>query len=103
MVKLTALYLKPEDPAAFDQHYFNVHVPLVQQTPGLLKTEIAKVIGAPIGEPKFYLQCDMYYESEDAMNAGLASPEGRRAAKDLMTFAATIVTMMFSEVVDGNS
>ncbi len=103
MVKLTALYTKPEDTDAFDHHYFNTHVPLVNQTPGLLRCEIAKVIGAPIGEAKYYLQCDMYYENEYAMNAGMASPEGRRAAKDLMSFAASIVTMMFSEVVDGKA
>lgn len=100
MVKLTALYTKPDDTAAFDEHYFNMHVPLVKQTPGLLKCEIAKVIGAPIGEARYYLQCDMYYENEAAMNAGLASPEGRRTAKDLMSFAASIVTMFFSEVVE---
>ncbi len=99
MVKLTALYSRPEDPAGFDAHYFTTHLPLVRQTPGLLKTEIARVIGAPIGESKYYLQCDMYYENEDAMNAGLASAEGRRTAKDLMSFAANIVTMFFSEVV----
>lgn len=99
MVKLTALYTKPKDTDAFDQHYFNTHVPLVNQTPGLIKCEIAKIIGAPIGEAKYYLQCDMYYESEEAMNAGLASPEGRRTAKDLMSFAANNVTMMFSEVL----
>lgn len=100
MIKLTALYTKPDDPGAFDEHYFNVHVPLVKQIPGLLKCEIAKVIGAPIGEAQFYLQCDMYYENEDAMNAGLASSEGRRTAKDLMSFAANNVILMFSEIVE---
>ena len=99
MVKLTALYTKPEDAEAFDAHYFGTHVPLVQQIPGLLRTEIARVVGAPIGESKYYLQCDMYYENEAAMNAGLGSPEGRRTAKDLMSFAANIVTMFFSEIL----
>ena len=100
MVKLTALYTRPEDPEGFDAHYFTTHLPLVKQTPGLIRCEIAKVIGAPIGEARYYLQCDMYYESEAAMNAGMASPEGRRAAKDLMSFAASNVVMMFSEVLN---
>ncbi|HTY59266.1 MAG TPA: EthD family reductase, partial [Bacteroidota bacterium] len=29
MTKLIALYRKPSDPAEFDKHYFEVHIPLV--------------------------------------------------------------------------
>jgi uncharacterized protein (TIGR02118 family) len=40
----------------------------------------------------------MYFDSVDAMNAANASAEGRAAAKDLMSFAASVVTLFIGEV-----
>jgi len=98
MVKLIALYRKPSDTETFDRHYHEVHIPLIKKTPGLRKIEITKITGAPIGETKYHLMAEMYYDSTDAMNAANASPEGRAAAKDLMSFAADVVTLFFGEV-----
>ena len=38
MVKLIALYRKPADIGVFEKHYFEVHIPLVEKIPNLLKT-----------------------------------------------------------------
>jgi len=98
MVKLIALYRKPTDTASFDKHYDEVHIPLVRRIPGLQKLEITNITGAPIGETGYYKMAEMYYESLDALNAANASPEGRAAAKDLMSFAANTVSLFFGEV-----
>ncbi len=98
MVKLTALYRKAADQAAFDKHYYDVHIPLIRKSPGLRKIEITNVTGAPMGESKFHLMAELYYDSMEAMNAANASPEGRAAAKDLMSFAGDVVTLFFGEV-----
>ena len=37
MYQLTALYSHPEDPAAFDKHYREVHAVLAAKLPGLQK------------------------------------------------------------------
>lgn len=100
MVKLVALYKPAEDPAAFDQHYNDIHTPLVRKMPGLRKLEVSRITGAPIGEPKHYLMAEMYFDNQDAMTAALASPEGKATARDLMSFASTLVTMMYAEVND---
>ena len=98
MVKLIALYRKPEDTAAFDKHYDEIHTPLVKKMPGLRKLEITRIAGSPIGEAKFYLMAEMYFDSMDAINAANASPEGKATARDLMSFAAPLVTLFFGEV-----
>ncbi|MBI4547345.1 MAG: EthD family reductase [Ignavibacteriae bacterium] len=98
MVKLIALYRKPADFEAFDEHYHNVHIPLVKKIPGLRKIELTKITGAPMGEARYHVMAEMYYDSLDAMNAGNASTEGRAAAKDLMSFAADVVTLFYGEV-----
>ncbi|MER3525296.1 MAG: EthD family reductase [Ignavibacteria bacterium] len=97
MTKLVALYRKPADTTEFDKHYFEVHTPLVQQYPGLRKLEITKVTGAPIGEAKYYLMCVMSFDNKDALDAALVSKEGKAVARDLMSFAADLVTVFIGE------
>ncbi|MEK7249061.1 MAG: EthD family reductase, partial [Bacteroidota bacterium] len=97
MTKLIALYRKPSDVADFDKHYSEVHTPLVRQYPGLRRLEITRITGAPIGETKFHLMCEMYFDNKDAMGAALASNEGKAVARDLMSFAADVVTVFVGE------
>jgi uncharacterized protein (TIGR02118 family) len=99
MVKLIAIYKKPEDVEAFDKHYHEIHAPLAAKMPGLLKLEVNKIYGSPAGESNLHLIAEMYFETkEDVMNA-LSSPEGKAAGKDLMGFAGKVVSMHFAEVL----
>lgn len=98
MVKLIALYKSPDNKEEFDKHYREVHAPLAKKMPGLRKLEVAKITGAPIGEPKHYLIAEMYFDSLDALNASMASPEGKATARDLMSFAGNLVSMFYAEV-----
>jgi uncharacterized protein (TIGR02118 family) len=100
MVKLIALYKQPDDPADFDRQYFEMHVPLAMKMPGLVRCEVAKVTGAPAGEPPYYMTAALYFNDMAALNAAMASPEGKAAAKNLMSFAARYVTMFFAEVAE---
>jgi conserved hypothetical protein len=98
VVKLIALYKMPADKAAFDDNYFNSHIPLAMKMPGLKKAEVSKVTGAPMGEAPYYLMAELYFDNKEALDAAMASPEGRASAKNLMGFAKEIVSMMFAEV-----
>jgi uncharacterized protein (TIGR02118 family) len=98
MIKLIALYRRPAEPAVFDKHYDQVHTPLVRKYPGLRKLEITRITGAPIGEAKFHLMAEMYWDDKSAMDASLSSPEGKAVIKDLLSFAADIVTVFHGEV-----
>jgi uncharacterized protein (TIGR02118 family) len=98
VVKLVALYKKPADVAAFEKHYREVHTPLARKMPGLKRLEVSHITGSPAGEAKFHLLAEMYFESHEAMKAALASPEGKAAGKDVMSFAGDLVHMMFADV-----
>jgi uncharacterized protein (TIGR02118 family) len=97
MIKLIALYRNPADVSEFDKHYFEVHIPLVRKFPGLRKIEVTRVTGAPIGEAKFHLMAEMYFDTRDAMDAALASPEGKAVTRDIMSFAADVITVFHGE------
>ena len=100
MVKLVALYRKPEADKIDDfvKHYNEIHVPLVKKSPGLLKVEVTNLSGAPMGDAPYFLMCEMYYDSMDSMNAANASPEGKAVVKDLMSFGMKYVTLFWGEV-----
>lgn len=98
MVKLIAIYTRPDDVEAFEKHYREVHTPLVRKMPGLRRLEISRITGAPMGEPRYWLLAEMYFDNTEALHAALNSEEGRAAGKDLMSFAARYVHMMIAEV-----
>jgi uncharacterized protein (TIGR02118 family) len=100
MIKLIALYRKPADVAAFEEHYANVHLPLVEKIPGLRKTELSRISGAPRGEAPFYMMYEMYFDDMDAYNRAMASEENKAAGRDLMSFAKDIVTLMIADAYE---
>jgi len=100
MVKLIALYKKPDDPASFDDHYSNVHIPITKKIPGLRKMEVTKIVGSPAGPSDYYLLCEMYYDDHEALKKAMKSEEAKASAKDLMGFAGSLVTMMIGEEAD---
>lgn len=98
MVKLIAIYSRPDDPAAFDSHYAEVHTPLARKMPGLRRLEVARMRSSPQGEPRYYQVAEMWFDSHEALGAAMSSPEGKAAAKDLFSFAGKYVHLMVADV-----
>ncbi len=99
MIRLLVLYGHPEDPAAFDKYYHEVHIPIAKKMKGLKKWNIGRVQGTPDGRPsEYYYVADLYAESREAMEAILASPEGQAAVEDVPKFASGGVTFVYTEV-----
>jgi uncharacterized protein (TIGR02118 family) len=98
VVKLVALYKKPDDVSAFETHYKEIHTPLAKKMPGLKKLEVCRFTGSPGGEPKFYMMAELYFDTKEAMMSALAGPEGKAAAKDVMSFAGDLIHLMFADL-----
>ncbi|MHB8571499.1 MAG: EthD family reductase [Candidatus Dormibacteria bacterium] len=97
MVKLVALYKKPENTREFDERYAE-HMDLVAKQPFVLRAETARVTGSPFGDTEYYWIAEMYFEDHEAMAASLASDEARAAGKQLNTFARGLYTLFFADV-----
>jgi uncharacterized protein (TIGR02118 family) len=93
------MYRTPKDAAAFDVHYFDIHVPLAQLLPGLRKYEIVQGLGA-LESPEYHLKATFHFDDAVAADWALRSPEGLAAAADrqLMAPAEGDVVMF---LVDG--
>lgn len=99
-VKLVVLYTQPDDSDAFDRHYFDIHMPLVQQVPGLQRAETGLITAAlDGGEQTYYRVTDLYFPDQATMNAGFGSDEGRATAADYQKLAPP-GSRMFVQVVD---
>lgn len=103
MVVLTAIYKTPEDKSAFDEHYANVHTPLIQKIPGLKKLEVTKFTkmltpATALVAEQPYLQCNMYFENMDTFKSAMNSEENKAAGKDLAGFAGPLVSMCIGSV-----
>ena len=97
MVKLIALYKKPANVDAFEQHYANIHIPLVEKIPGVRKTEWTRFLASSTGASPYYMMYEMYFDDMAAYQAAMKSPENLAAGQDLLSFAKDIVIMMVAE------
>ena len=95
-MKLVALYKQPADPTAFDEAYFNTHLPLIQKVPGLNKTVMTRFTRTLMGEG-LYLMAEMYFTDAATLKAALKSPEMAAAGENLTSFAEGLVTLMLAE------
>lgn len=96
MAKLIVMYKTPKDPAAFDRYYFSTHVPLAKKIPGVMEYEVSE--GAVLtlaGPAPYHLMAVLRFASLAAMEAALASPEGRAAAGDIANFADGGADLLF--------
>jgi uncharacterized protein (TIGR02118 family) len=101
VIKYVALYRTPEDPEAFDKNYFETHVPIVDETPGLVRTEIAKVTRMMVGEPAYYLLAELYFDSVESMKAAFKTDPWRASGENLQSWGGMdLVTMFTAEVVE---
>ncbi len=98
MAKLFAIYQQPADAAAFDNYYFDKHVPLAKTIPGLRSYEVTRgdVMGMS-GKHGVYLVAILEFDSIAAIQAAMASAQGQATAADLANFAAAGVDVLMGE------
>ncbi|TDE37676.1 EthD family reductase [Actinomadura sp. 6K520] len=96
MHRLTVQYFSPADPAAFDERYESVHVPLVRALPGIESFTLARP--RPLRGDAPYLVAELWFEDADALQTALGSPEMAAAGKDAATYEVASVVMFSGEV-----
>lgn len=96
-IRVAVCYGEPTDPAAFDDYYERVHIPLANAIPGLTGYTYAKAASLDGSPSPYYSVASLYFPDTDTMTAGLSSPQMRAAAADVPNFATGGVTMFTHE------
>ena len=88
MAKLIAMYKTPPDAEAFDRYYLGTHIPIARRLPGLRSYEMSRgPIVTPEGRAPYHLIATLGFDSIEAIQTALASPEGAATAADVGRFA----------------
>ena len=96
--RLVVSYGQPDDPGAFDAYYRDAHTPLALAQPGLVRLSVGNPQPLDPRQSAPYLVAELDFDSEEAMQQTLASPEGRAAGADLGNFATGGFTITHYEV-----
>jgi uncharacterized protein (TIGR02118 family) len=90
------MYKTPKDAAAFDNYYFETHVPIAKKIPGLRKYEVSQgTVATPAGPSGVHLVATLHFDDVEAVQRAFASPEGQAAAADVQKFATGGADMYF--------
>jgi uncharacterized protein (TIGR02118 family) len=100
MYRITVCYGQPSDPAAFDSHYAQVHVPLVRAVPGLAAFTAGPCAALGKGDPAYYYVATLDFATEDDYRTALTSAEMGKTGKDVASFATGGVTMFAQQIED---
>ena len=83
MAQMIVIYRARKNPAAFDRHYSQVHVPLARQLPGLRSFETSSgPIISLYGAVEAHLVSTLHFDSLSDINAAITSLCGRACAAD---------------------
>jgi len=97
VVRLVALYSQPQNPAAFDAHYRDIHAPIVDRYPNLLGVRLTRPDGLGGRPAAFYLMAEMSFASRTELDEALASEPGGESGRDLRNFAEAGVTLLIAD------
>ncbi len=89
MVKIMLLLARREgtSPDDFAHHLQATHLPLVRQLPGLRRLVLNHIQPVPDAPPTLWdAISEDWFESPDALQAALASPQGQAVNTDAATF-----------------
>ena len=99
MITLYALFRKPENPESFDVHFHDSLLPLLEKVPGLRGLQVTRINGAAFGESRYHVVAQLSFDHRHAMDEALSSKEGKAVVRNIMGFAADLVTVFFGEQI----
>ena len=87
MGRMLVIYKTPQDPATFNKHYFEVHIPLAEKLPGIRKYEVSRGPVTTHAGGEAYMVAILTFDSVAAIKAAFASEAGAACAADRRHFA----------------
>lgn len=101
MFKFVTIYRRVDDEETLEAFFSQVHLPLAEKLPGLIKSEVGRVEGKPGGDSRFHLMYELYFESRDWFDRALFTEAGRELMAALKPWAeAKIITWFYSDAYE---
>jgi uncharacterized protein (TIGR02118 family) len=81
--RFLVLWSTPTDVAAFEDHYWNVHIPLANRMTRLRSYTVSKGITVVRGDEPYFIVGELEWDSLEDLRADFRSPEGQATARDV--------------------
>ena len=99
MTRLVLLFKTTSKRSDFERR-LRQNIALLRNMSGVQRVQRANIPGGPGGKAPYNLMIEVFFENMDALDAALTAPAGVAAGKDLMSFAAQQVELLFVESED---
>lgn len=98
MYKFTVLYYRVDDELAQEDFFSSTHLPLLEGLPGLRAVEVSRVLGQPMGQSRFVLTVEAYFDNQPALEAALMTATGMSLMNALRPWAdARLITWYYAD------
>lgn len=81
--RFIVLWAEPTDKEAFDDHYWNVHIPLSKKLPNLRSYTVSRNLSRVRGGEPCYIVGELEWNSMEDLRKDFQSAEGRATADDV--------------------
>jgi uncharacterized protein (TIGR02118 family) len=81
--QFTTVYYRVDDEEKLESFFSTVHLPLAEQLPGLVKSEVSRITGRPGGESRFHLSYSLYFATEQSFQLSMVTEAGLSLIKAL--------------------
>ena len=101
MYKFVTIYRRVDDEDTLELFFSQTHLPLAEQLPELLKSEVSRVTGKPGGTSRFHLMYELYFADEDAYHRSMISEIGVKLVEALKPWGdAKLLTWFYAEAFE---
>ena len=95
MFKFVTIYRRVDDENLLEEFFSSTHLPLAEQLPGLVKSEVSRVVGKPGGESRFHLMYELYFHSQEVFYRALGSDPGIELTAQLKRWSDALLITWF--------
>ncbi|MDX1415675.1 MAG: EthD family reductase [Candidatus Promineifilaceae bacterium] len=98
MFQFTTIYYRVDDEETLEKFFSKTHLQLAEKLPGLVKSELNRILGQPLGESRYHLAYSLYFATEHSFYLSLASEPGIALMQALTPWVeAKLITWYFAD------
>ena len=81
---------------SWERWYWEQHVPLAKQLPGMIRYTTTRVVRTVYGMP-YYRMAEQYFPTTELLDAAIGSPVGKAVADDAGPYVSDLVLIVSEE------
>lgn len=101
MFQFTTIYYRVDDEEKLETFFSHTHLPLAEQLPGLVKSEVSRITGQPGGESRFHMAYSLYFATEESFRLSMVSEVGLKLIEALKVWVeAGLIVWYFADAFE---